>query len=175
MKPTQIYKEPKYSISSGFRIARDTTTTVPLFEFETREKQGSSNYSFFSKPTQQQQHTSYSDQVYINYLRLDSTISYISHRHQVDTRHGLAEKERLALWFGLAQRTWSNTRRIKQHKHDAIDKLSMIRNHLVHKANGDFELVAIDDNTLKLFSAYAKLLHKVSNIFSVSLIDFGLD
>ncbi|GAA5797080.1 hypothetical protein HPULCUR_002459 [Helicostylum pulchrum] len=38
---------------------------------------------------------------------------------------------------------------IKQHKNDAIDKLSMIRNHLVHKANGDFELAAIDDNILK--------------------------
>ncbi|KAI9273245.1 hypothetical protein EDC94DRAFT_690216 [Helicostylum pulchrum] len=82
-------------------------------------------------------------------------MSYISHRHQVDTQHGLAEKEKLALWFEdvysilvLGQLINQTQEEIKQHKHDAIDKLSMIRNHLVHKANGDFELAAID-NILK--------------------------
>lgn len=167
------------SSSSGFRTARDTT--VPSFDFETREKQGSSssnNYNFF---TQQQQHTmpltdgaevmsflnsqSYSDQVYSDDLRPDS-MSYISHRHQVDTQHGLAEKEKLSLLFGtediveylknttytedvygipvLGQLIKQAQEEIKQqpHKQVAIERLSMIRNHLVYKANGDFELAA---------------------------------
>ncbi|GAA5797019.1 hypothetical protein EDC94DRAFT_594528 [Helicostylum pulchrum] len=173
-----VQQQSSSSSSNGFRTARDTTSTVPSFEFETREKQGSSsnNYSFF-EPAQQQtmpltdgaevmsflNSQSYSDQVYSDDLRPDS-MSYISHRHQVDTQHGLAEKEKLRLLFGtediveylknttytedvynipvLGQLIKQAQEEIKQHKHVAIDRLSMIRNHLVHKANGDFELAA---------------------------------
>ncbi|KAI8081114.1 hypothetical protein BDF21DRAFT_418420 [Thamnidium elegans] len=168
------------SSSSGFRTARDTTT-VPLsssssLEFETRGKQAS-NYSFEPAYTYHQNISltdgaevmsflnsqSYSDQVYSDDLRPDS-MSYISHRHQVDTQHGLAEKEKLSQLFGtediveylknttytddiygipvLGQLIKQAQEEMKQHKHVAIDRLSMIRNHLVHKANGDFELAA---------------------------------
>lgn len=108
--------------------------------------------------------TSYSDQVYQDDLRPDS-MSYISHRHQMDTQHALAEREK---WISgllgatdivayleerlyiddvygipvLGQLIKEAQEEIKQSDHTriAVDRLSMLRNHLVQGALGDVEL-----------------------------------
>jgi hypothetical protein len=116
--------------------------------------------------------TNYSEDVHGDDLRPDS-VSYISHRHQVDTQHALAEQEKLGQWTTDLMATddiveyLRNTNYtddiygipvlgqwIKEAKEEvmedktsenskkAIARLSMIRNHLVEQASGDFELAA---------------------------------
>ncbi|KAI9347473.1 hypothetical protein BD770DRAFT_395637 [Pilaira anomala] len=111
--------------------------------------------------------TSYSDQVYQDDLRPDS-MSYISHRHQMDTQHGLAEREKwisgllgatdivayleemvyiddvygIPVLGQLIKEAQEEVKYTENNKRIAVDRLSMIRNHLVQGANGDFELAA---------------------------------
>lgn len=117
--------------------------------------------------------TNYSEDVHGDDLRPDS-MSYISHRHQLDTQHALAEQtknssaaltelmatEDIVVYlentnytediYGipiLGQCIKEAKQEVMQDKtsensQKAITRLSMIRNHLVEKASGDFELAA---------------------------------
>lgn len=167
------------SSSSGFRTARDNLSTSSDYTEETKTVQNMSNYSFSPVNTSSDMmslsdgaevmsflnSTSYSDHIHGDDLRPDS-MSYISHRHQIDTQHGLAEKEKLTMLMGtediveyLRNTTYTDDiyglpvigQYIKEakkaienggHSKIAIDRLSMIRNHLVEKAHGDFNLAA---------------------------------
>ncbi|KAI8375751.1 hypothetical protein EDC96DRAFT_496425 [Choanephora cucurbitarum] len=115
--------------------------------------------------------TNYSDAVHQDDLISDS-IAYISHRHQMDTQQALSEKEKLqhhwtaellaaediVAYLQTADYTediygipllgqW-----IKEAQHEiqqgsentkkAVDRLAMIRSHLVQKAQGNVELAA---------------------------------
>lgn len=120
--------------------------------------------------------TAYSDHIHGDDLRPDS-ITYISHRHQMDTQHALSEREKLqhhwttgllsaediveylqntnytddiygipviGQWIKEAkeeamQQEQPNT---AESKRVAIERLNMIRHHLIQKANGDPNLAA---------------------------------
>ncbi|KAI8098367.1 uncharacterized protein B0P05DRAFT_521651 [Gilbertella persicaria] len=114
--------------------------------------------------------TNYSDSVHHDDLVPDS-ISYISHRHQMDTQHALSEREKhqhhwtaellaaedivdylqkadytediygiphLGQWIKEAKEELAQS----STKRTAVERLTMIRHHLVQKALGDPELAA---------------------------------
>ncbi|KAG2210770.1 hypothetical protein INT46_006840 [Mucor plumbeus] len=119
--------------------------------------------------------TAYSDHVYGDDL-IPDTMSYISHRHQMDTQHALSEKEKLQYhWttgllsaediveylqntnytediYGIPiigkwvkeakEEAMQESKSTAESKKVAIERLNMIRNHLIQKANGDPNLAA---------------------------------
>lgn len=119
--------------------------------------------------------TAYSDHVHGDDL-IPDTISYISHRHQMDTQHALSEKEKLQYhWttgllsaediveylqntnytediYGIPiigqwvkeakEEAMQESASTAESKKVAIERLNMIRNHLIQKANGDPNLAA---------------------------------
>ncbi|KAI8890663.1 hypothetical protein K501DRAFT_281646 [Backusella circina FSU 941] len=173
------------SSSSGFR----TQSKQPLQEpFTSKQNQTYTPSHIFSPIPTQDQHTSldgadvlnllnstsYSDAVHSDDLNPDS-MTYLSHRHQVDTQHGLAELQKLKQWkefllsddivgylanatyiediYGvpvigdLIQEAKEEVAQDKPHK--AVERLNMIRLHLVHSASGDANRAAKQAASMK--------------------------
>lgn len=177
--PLSSQQQSSSSGSNGFRTARDNSTTSSNYTEENKSSQKVPSYNFLPVNTNSDMmslsdgsevmsflnSTRYSDHVHGDDLRPDS-MSYISHRHQIDTQHGLAESEKLIELMGAEDiveylRTTNYTddiygipvlgQYIKEakevientgHSKIAIERLSMIRNHLVEKAHGDIALAA---------------------------------
>ncbi|KAG2208724.1 hypothetical protein INT47_007823 [Mucor saturninus] len=173
-QPHQQQQQP----SKGFRTARDSGSSSNYVEDETRQRSTNEFSPVYTNNSDMLNlgdgadvmnflnSKSYSDEVYGDDLRPDS-MSYISHRHQMDTQHGFAEKEKtLALLMEtediveyLKKTTYTDDiygipvlgQYIKEakeavengaHSKIAVERLNMIRNHLVEKSHGDFNLAA---------------------------------
>jgi hypothetical protein len=169
------------SNSSGFRTQSERPLQDPFISKQNQAYNSSPmTHQFSPIPTQDYDtpfdgadvlnllnSASYSDAVYSDDLNPDST-TYLSHRHQVDTQHGLAELQKLKQWKDfilsddivgyLEKSTYTEDiygmpiigdliqeakEEIAQDKpHKAVERLNMIRLHLVQNASGDAEKAA---------------------------------